>query len=69
MFERFNEEARRLFFARAVVSEHGGSHVQDAHLLLGGIKASPKTLSTVVVLSLAIEPRILSGLLLMKASS
>jgi hypothetical protein len=40
-FERFTESARRaLFFARLAVSEHGGTAITDAHLLLGRLKAA-----------------------------
>jgi Clp amino terminal domain, pathogenicity island component len=42
-FERFTESARRaLFHARVAVSEHGGTAIIDAHLLLGLLKAVPE---------------------------
>jgi hypothetical protein len=42
-FDRFTEPARlALFHARGAVSEHGGTALIDAHLLLGLLKAAPK---------------------------
>jgi hypothetical protein len=42
-FDRFTESARlTLFHARVAVSEHGGTTIIDAHLLLGLFKAAPE---------------------------
>jgi len=42
-FDRFTEPARlALFHARGAVSEHGGTALIDAHLLLGLLKAAPE---------------------------
>lgn len=46
MFERFTEESKRaLFFARLAVSEHGGTDIRDAHLVLGILRAAPPSMS------------------------
>ena len=43
MFDRYTEPARlALFHARAGLSEHGGTAIADAHLLLGILKAAPE---------------------------
>jgi ATP-dependent Clp protease ATP-binding subunit ClpA len=43
MFERFTQPARlALFLARVAVSEHGGTAIIDAHLLIGLLKAAPE---------------------------
>ena len=42
-FDRYTEPARlALFYARAGLSEHGGTAMADAHLLLGILKAAPE---------------------------
>jgi ATP-dependent Clp protease ATP-binding subunit ClpA len=42
-FDRFTESARlTLFLARVAVSEHGGTTIIDAHVLLGLFKAAPE---------------------------
>ena len=42
-FERYTEPAKlALFHARAALSEHGGTAVLDAHLLLGILKSAPE---------------------------
>ena len=48
-FDRFAESAlQALFFARVAVSEHGGSSLSPAHLLLGLIKAAPDAVAPFV---------------------
>ena len=42
-FDRYTKPARlALFYAHTGVSEHGGTAVADAHLLLGILKAAPE---------------------------
>jgi len=42
-FDRYTEPARlALFYARTGLSEHGGTAIADAHLLLGILKAAPE---------------------------
>ena len=42
-FERYTQPATlTLFHARAVLSEHAGTAVLDAHLLLGILKTAPE---------------------------
>jgi ATP-dependent Clp protease ATP-binding subunit ClpA len=42
-FDRYTEPARQaLFYARGALSEHGGTAIADAHLLLGIFKAAPE---------------------------
>ena len=41
MFERYTQPSRlALFNARAVLTEHGGDRIEDAHLLLGLLQAA-----------------------------
>jgi hypothetical protein len=43
VFERYNAEAvRALFFARKAVSDHGGTEIKPAHLIIGVLHAHPK---------------------------
>src|SRR5882672_6795440 len=42
-FDRYTKPARlALFYAHTGVSEHGGTGIADAHLLLGILKAAPE---------------------------
>ena len=46
LFDAFGEGARRsLFFARWAVSRFGGSEIDEAHLLLGVLQASPESVT------------------------
>jgi ATP-dependent Clp protease ATP-binding subunit ClpC len=48
-FDRFTESAIRvLFFARAAVSEYGGTVLRDAHLLIGLMKVVPDSVALFV---------------------
>jgi ATP-dependent Clp protease ATP-binding subunit ClpA len=43
VFERYNAEAvRSLFFARKAVSDHGGTEIKPAHLIIGVLTAHPE---------------------------
>jgi hypothetical protein len=69
--DRYTEQARRaLFFARAAVSEHGGTDIADVHLLLGMLEGAPELgplmrpavdiqqLSTCLIGAVAASPRL-----------
>jgi ATP-dependent Clp protease ATP-binding subunit ClpC len=45
MFERFDEPARKtLFLAFLAVREHGGTHIQPEHVVLGILSLEPSTI-------------------------
>ena len=49
MFERFTLASRRaVYFARAAVSQFGGTSIDSSHLLLGVLKADPERISALL---------------------